>query len=246
MLDSFYIRVRGRVHGPVSEEKLNHLALTGKLSRAHEISTDGKKWISASQRPELFERPRVKLPVEEIPEKGNDTKEILDLPLVPNVPQIAGVEKEWFYFAGSNQLGPVSALEVMELIRHGALNRDSPVWKQGMPQWVAVGYLPQFVSVCSDVGRSGNKIESNSGLNGNRIATKKSKTVAVLLALILGGLGIHHFYLGNTLRGIFVLCLTLFLLGAGAIVALIEAIIIACTSKEQFDAKWCNLEMKFS
>jgi TM2 domain-containing membrane protein YozV len=244
MSDSFYIRVRGRLQGPVSEEKLKRLALTGKLSRAHEISMDGKSWIAASQRPELFERLIKTPPVEPPPEEDIKPETPVDPP--PGLPPVPSATKEWFYFAGGNQMGPVSSLELTELIRHSALNRDSPVWKQGMPQWVAVGYLPQFVGAFSGFGHSGNQMGINREPHGNRPVTNKSKTVAIVLALFLGGLGIHHFYLGNTLRGIFLLCLTLFLLGAGALVALIEAIIIACTSREQFDAKWCNLEMRFS
>ncbi|WP_196040237.1 NINE protein, partial [Bacteroides nordii] len=30
----------------------------------------------------------------------------------------------------------------------------------------------------------------------------KSKSTAVLFAIILGGLGIHHFYLGDTKKGL--------------------------------------------
>ena len=43
------------------------------------------------------------------------------------------------------------------------------------------------------------------------ISQKKDTTVYVLLAIFLGGLGIHHFYLGRTTPGIvhLVLCWTL-------------------------------------
>jgi TM2 domain-containing membrane protein YozV len=33
-------------------------------------------------------------------------------------------------------------------------------------------------------------------------SVRKDKTTAILLALLLGGLGAHHFYLGNTTRGV--------------------------------------------
>lgn len=29
-----------------------------------------------------------------------------------------------------------------------------------------------------------------------------NKTIAVLLAFFLGGLGVHHFYMGNIIRGV--------------------------------------------
>ena len=33
----------------------------------------------------------------------------------------------------------------------------------------------------------------------------KSKGIAILLCLFLGGIGAHHFYLGHTIRGLFYL-----------------------------------------
>ncbi len=58
----------------------------------------------------------------------------------------------------------------------------------------------------------------------------KSKLAAVILAFLLGTLGIHNFYLGYTNKGIAQLLLTLiggWLCGAGAIVAGIWALVEA-------------------
>lgn len=67
-------------------------------------------------------------------------------------------------------------------------------------------------------------------------APEKSRTVAALLALLLGGLGAHHFYLGNTVLGVIylVFCLTFI----PALVALIEGIVFLCMSDELFNAKY--------
>jgi TM2 domain-containing membrane protein YozV len=67
-------------------------------------------------------------------------------------------------------------------------------------------------------------------------ATEKSRTVAAILALLLGGLGAHHFYLGNTVLGVIylVFCLTFI----PALVALIEGIVFLCMSDEVFNAKY--------
>mgnify|MGYP001745199592 CR=1 FL=1 len=60
----------------------------------------------------------------------------------------------------------------------------------------------------------------------------KSKVAAGILALFLGTLGIHNFYLGYTTRGIIQLVLTITLVGApiSAIWALIEFIMIIMRS----------------
>lgn len=71
---------------------------------------------------------------------------------------------------------------------------------------------------------------------GGRLVPVKSKTAAGLLAIFLGGLGVHKFYLGKPLMGILYLlfCWT----GVPAVVGLIEGIIYLCKTDEEFAAKY--------
>ena len=66
----------------------------------------------------------------------------------------------------------------------------------------------------------------------------KNKVVAGILAILLGDLGIHKFYLGKIGWGIIYLlfCWT----GIPAIVGLIEGIIYLCTDNETFQVKYCG------
>ena len=66
-------------------------------------------------------------------------------------------------------------------------------------------------------------------------AQGKSKVVAGVLALFLGGLGIHRFYLGQW-WGLFylLLCWTF----VPAIIALVEAIVFFCTSDDAWSEKY--------
>lgn len=70
----------------------------------------------------------------------------------------------------------------------------------------------------------------------------KNKTVAALLAIFLGCLGIHKFYLGKGGQGVLYLLITVFTLGiAGiiiAIISLIEGIILISMSDKEFDVKY--------
>lgn len=76
---------------------------------------------------------------------------------------------------------------------------------------------------------------------------QKSKLVAGLLAIFLGGLGIHNFYLGNTSKAVAQLCISLFgsclIIGPAVtgVWALIEAIQIF-TGKISTDAKGVPLK----
>ena len=54
----------------------------------------------------------------------------------------------------------------------------------------------------------------------------KSKMVAGLLGIFLGGFGVHNFYLGNTNKGIIQIVVTILTCGIGGIWGLIEGIMI--------------------
>lgn len=64
----------------------------------------------------------------------------------------------------------------------------------------------------------------------------KDKTTAGIIALLLGGLGIHKFYLGNNVAGIFyfLFCWTFI----PAIIALIEGIILLTMDEKTFNEKY--------
>jgi TM2 domain-containing membrane protein YozV len=64
-------------------------------------------------------------------------------------------------------------------------------------------------------------------------AGEKSKVVAGILGIVLGGFGAHRFYLGDMTGGIIRLALSL-CFGLGALVGLIEGIIYITKSDEDF------------
>jgi TM2 domain-containing membrane protein YozV len=65
--------------------------------------------------------------------------------------------------------------------------------------------------------------------------SERNKGVAILLALLLGGLGAHRFYMGRILSGFLYLlfCWTFIPM----IVSFIEALLLAITSNKAFQAK---------
>ena len=66
--------------------------------------------------------------------------------------------------------------------------------------------------------------------------TGKSRTVAVLLAVFLGGIGAHRFYLGKVGSGL--LYMLFFWTFVPAMVAFIEAIRWLCMSNESFAERY--------
>jgi len=65
----------------------------------------------------------------------------------------------------------------------------------------------------------------------------KSKVVAGVLGILLGGFGIHRFYLGYTGIGIIQILVTIVTLGLGAVWGFIEGILILVGSGITTDAQ---------
>lgn len=76
----------------------------------------------------------------------------------------------------------------------------------------------------------------NCGAKQNLPGQGKRRISAVLLALFLGGLGVHKFYLGRTGQGILYLlfCWTFI----PSLIAFVEFIIYLCSSDENFARKY--------
>ena len=69
-------------------------------------------------------------------------------------------------------------------------------------------------------------------------ATESKKTVAGILAIVAGSLGVHKFYLGYTTPGILQIVITVCTCGAGGIIGLIEGIIYLTKSDADFIATY--------
>lgn len=66
----------------------------------------------------------------------------------------------------------------------------------------------------------------------------KDKTLAGILAILLGGLGIHHFYLGNLDKGVIylLLCWT----GIPPVLGLVDGIMYLVKTDAEFQANYRN------
>ncbi len=66
----------------------------------------------------------------------------------------------------------------------------------------------------------------------------KDKTAAGILGILLGGLGVHQFYLGSVGTGLILIAVTVITCGIGAILGLIEGIMILVMSDEDFNKRY--------
>ena len=73
----------------------------------------------------------------------------------------------------------------------------------------------------------------------------KSRGVAGLLAILLGGLGVHYFYLGKTGAGVLFLILGLLSCGLISVLTLIQGILMLLMTQEDFEKKYVYTQSSF-
>lgn len=76
-------------------------------------------------------------------------------------------------------------------------------------------------------------------------AGAKDKTVAGLLAIFLGTLGIQYFYLGKTTAGILTIVISLCSCGLWSLLMFIQGILMLTMSDEVFNEKYVNNDKTF-
>ena len=103
---------------------------------------------------------------------------------------------------------------------------------------MAAGYGTNYCRNCGMALNHGSSYCSACGSNvgGNISVGGKSRLVAGLLGIFLGGLGIHNFYLGYTRRGVAQILLSVFTAGLGSLWGFIEGVLILIGNYRQTDA----------
>lgn len=214
--DVWYVRDRNRVTGPFDREQLEALRQRGQLARFHQVSADGQHWVSATTVDGLFASTTPTVAIELDP---------------PEYAVASGTPELWYYSSGKDPVGPVRVDELLGLVRNGVLHVDTLVWREGLPNWIAlrdsglVAGVETFApgaapaAVCRPVPGHG-----------------KNKISAALLAFFLGWLGIHKFYLGAWGWGL--IYLIFFWTLIPALLAFIEFIVFLVMSDDSFDARY--------
>lgn len=259
-VETYYVRVRGRIQGPFTIEQLKAMRQRGQFSRAYEVSSDQITWITAGKLDSIFAsaRPSAQTITDCSAEAPEDAVEVMPTIPIPATP----TKPTWYYTVGEEQYGPVSLLELRRLVASGEVIETDLVWKEGMPDWRAVRDAKEIKGTTSSEPKMGRNRQA--GINqafcyacGTAIDTRaelcpecgvrqlnkndpeKSRVTVAILALFVGGLGIHRFYLGgtsNVVLGIIYLifCWTFI----PAIVALIEGIYFLCISDATFQTRY--------
>jgi S1-C subfamily serine protease len=134
-VDTWYVRKLGRVTGPFNMSQLESLSRRGQLAQFHEVSQDGRTWVSAKALPELFAGSG---------DDGVSSPHVPPQPTEPIAPIAAG---EWYYSEGQSPLGPLEARQIAVLVQSGRIHSATQVWKKGLPTWQALRDVPELAGL---------------------------------------------------------------------------------------------------
>ena len=145
----------------------------------------------------------------------------------------------YYIILNGQQLGPYT----IDQLRTIGITASTPIWAQGSPNWRVAseipelqGYLPpnvppQYVQGSAQPADIGLFDDGPSG---------KSRGLAGLFAILLGGLGVHYFYMGKVTGGIICILLTIVTCGVWSIISLIMGIKMLCMKQNEFEEKYIN------
>ena len=144
MVNEYFIRIRGKVQGPLGEYRLQMMARRGQFSRFHEISLDGESWVQAEEYPQLFS---VATPAAVADREDHADQEVEPAePLITassGWPGQSGVE--WYYLRGGQEFGPVDTQEVRALLGSGRLSPNDLARSNDMAGSVPICTIPALI-----------------------------------------------------------------------------------------------------
>jgi hypothetical protein len=133
--DRIYIRFKGRVLGPITNDKALEMVKRGQITKQHELSPDGSNWRLASEYEAFFPASIAKNTSQAVATKAVEKA------------QAATNPKEWYsHFDDANQ-GPVDEVGLKDWIAAGKVTTKSMIWKTGMSEWMEAGTIrPEWFS----------------------------------------------------------------------------------------------------
>ena len=130
----------------------------------------------------------------------------------------------WHYEQNGDRIGPVDEVTMHSRIANRTISIDTLVWTNGMANWTPL----QQTQLAAGLPVAPPMSSINAATQPNN-SSAKDRVAYVLLAVFLGGIGIHNFYAGFTKRAIIQLLVSILSCGILWFFMWIWAIIEACT-----------------
>ena len=123
----YYIRIRGKVFGPLEEKQILTLVRQGKLGRMNEISTDGQQWVRADEFDQFFPKSQTKR--EPKPQTSNSVEEHRTPAPKSEARSPKPDATAWYYSEdGKTGMGPYPPSDIEQMIRQGKITGQTILW----------------------------------------------------------------------------------------------------------------------
>ena len=133
----------------------------------------------------------------------------------------------YYLLINGQRTGPYEPQDIKRMLQQGAIGFDTQFWKDGMLSWETVGSQRHLFETAyrqpaaratqnyqqpPQYGQPMQPYRQPMHVQPFYGTPPKSRLAYILLALFLGGLGVHNFYAGYTGRGVAQLLLTILLI----------------------------------
>jgi TM2 domain-containing membrane protein YozV len=144
----------------------------------------------------------------------------------------------WYLLRGGQTYGPYPEEQIRDWVRAGQIAPDEKLNREGDANWLSLDMIPDFAADKPAPGAAPAYPVAAPAAGYAAPAQPKDKMVAGILAILVGALGIHHFYLGNTTMGIIYIVLAC--VGISPILGLVDGIIYLTKPDDQFQRNYHN------
>ncbi|MBS3734755.1 MAG: DUF4339 domain-containing protein [Phycisphaerae bacterium] len=141
---------------------------------------------------------------------------------------------DWYCVVNGQQYGPITREQLQAWILAGNVRPTDRVWSEHLGDWTPASQVAELRPNVDP----GATPPPPPPADGSEIANKK--LVAGILAILLGTLGVHKFYLGYTTAGVIMLVVTVATCGFGSIIMWVIALIEGITYLTMPDAQFQN------
>lgn len=107
----------------------------------------------------------------------------------------------WYYIGPHGQIGPLGDQQIRNLVHGHIIGPQTPVWRQGMTDWLPAGHVPELAVYFTQGGWMGGHPQPIHTQPGAFVQySNRSRVAAGVLNLLVPGVG--RLYLGYITLGI--------------------------------------------